>query len=120
MIKGQGVDIVEIKRINSALERFGDRFIARILTPVERQQCSGAAYLAKRFAAKEAVAKALGTGIGKQVSFQDITVARQPGAAAQVQLANGAATQLAQLGATRVWLSISDERDYAVAMVTIE
>ena len=78
MVIGIGTDIVQIDRIAKVLERQGDKFTQRILTLTEQQEFArldnGVAFLAKRFAAKEAVAKALGTGIGHGVSFQDITV----------------------------------------------
>jgi len=120
LIKAQGVDLVDIRRIRTVWERFNQRFVERVLTPNERDQCDGYMYLAKRFAAKEAVSKALGTGIGKEVSFQDIEVLRVPGRPATVSLHRGALTRLESLGASQVLLSISDERNYAIAMVTIQ
>jgi len=120
LIKAQGVDLVDIRRIKTVWKRFNQRFIDRVLTPDERAQCDGPIYLAKRFAAKEAVSKALGTGIGKEVSFQDIEVLRIPGRPASVTLRRGARNRLESLGASQVLLSISDERNYAIAMVTIQ
>ncbi len=120
VIKGQGIDIVEMARIESVYENHSERFLTRVLTPAEREQCNDARYLAKRWAAKEAIAKALGTGIGAKVSFQDIEVLRQHNAPPKVQLTGGAAQCLTQKGAQNVWLSLSDERAYTVAVATIE
>ena len=120
MIKGQGIDIVEMARIEKVYQEHSERFVNRVLTPSEREQCNGARYLAKRWAAKEAIAKALGTGIGGQVSFQDIEVLRQQNASPSVTLTGGAANCLTQKGAQNVWLSISDEQSYTVAIATIE
>ena len=89
MIVGIGIDIVQIARIKAALDRLGERFAQRILTSTEmlrwQQQGQSAPWLAKRFAAKEALAKAMGTGIGK-LSFQDIEVLRLESGAPALQL----------------------------------
>jgi len=114
-----GTDIVEIARIAEAVARQGSRFVQRVLTDSEfnAYQARGetAAFLAKRFAGKEAIAKALGTGIGRGVSFQDIVITNNAQGAPEVDLSGGAADVLAARGGTQILLSLSDERDYALA-----
>ena len=118
-----GTDIVEIKRIADALERQGDKFVQRILTAseIEEYQARGnsVAFLAKRFAAKEAVAKALGTGIGRGISFQQLVTSNNLEGAPEVELQDTAAQRLTEIGGTKVLLSLSDEKNYALAYVTI-
>ena len=122
MVVGIGTDIVQVARIRSVLERQGRAFAERVLGVNElaifdakKQQ---AAYLAKRFAAKEATSKALGTGIGV-VSWQDMEVSNNEVGAPQIQLTGNAAQQLEKLGASRALLSLADERDYVVAFVVL-
>ena len=118
-----GTDIVEIQRIASALERQGDKFVQRILTESEiaeyQARGNSVAFLAKRFAAKEAIAKALGTGIGHGISFQHMVVSNNTEGAPQVELQANAAERLKQLCGTNVLLSLSDEKNYALAYVAI-
>ena len=118
-----GTDIVEIQRIASALERQGDKFVQRILTESEiveyQARGNSVAFLAKRFAAKEAIAKALGTGIGRGISFQHMIVSNNSEGAPQVELQANAAERLKQLGGSKVLLSLSDEKNYALATVVI-
>jgi holo-[acyl-carrier protein] synthase len=118
-----GTDIVEIKRIADALERQGDKFVQRILTESEiaefLERGNSVAFLAKRFAAKEAIAKALGTGIGRGISFQHMIVSNNADGAPQVELQENAADRLKQLDGTKVLLSLSDEKNYALAYVAI-
>ena len=118
-----GTDIVEIQRIASALERQGDKFVQRILTKSEiveyQARGNSVAFLAKRFAAKEAIAKALGTGIGRGISFQQLIVSNNSYGAPQVELRANAAERLKQLGGSKVLLSLSDEKSYALAYVAI-
>ncbi|MEZ9130799.1 holo-ACP synthase [Vibrio breoganii] len=123
-IVGLGTDIAEIERVEKALNRTGVSFAERILTEVEmerfHQLTSKAKFLAKRFAAKEAASKALGTGIAKGVSFQDFTVSNDA-LGKPVLLLSGKAQEISQqLGVTHIHLSISDERHYAVATVILE
>ncbi len=122
MIHGIGTDIVAIARIQRALARHGARFAARILRPEELTAFSSAArpaaWLAKRFAAKEALGKALGTGIGA-VSWQDFSVLSGSGGVPTVQCHGHAQQLLAQRGVTEVWISLSDERDYALAFAVL-
>jgi holo-[acyl-carrier protein] synthase len=118
-----GTDIVEIKRIADALERQGDKFVQRILTESEiaefHERGNSVAFLAKRFAAKEAIAKALGTGIGRGISFQHMIVSNNADGAPQVELQENASDRLKKLDGTKVLLSLSDEKNYALAYVAI-
>ena len=118
-----GTDIVKIQRIASALERQGDKFVQRILTESEiaeyQARGNSVAFLAKRFAAKEAIAKALGTGIGRGISFQHMIVSNNSDGAPQVELQANAAERLKQMGGSQVLLSLSDEKNYALAYVAI-
>jgi len=118
-----GTDIVEIQRIADALERQGDKFVQRILTDSEladyRARGQSAAFLAKRFAAKEAISKALGTGIGQGVSFQDMAISNNAAGAPQVTLHGAAAEVLKSLGGTQALLSLSDEKQYALAYAVL-
>lgn len=124
MAIGIGTDIVAIARMQKLLERYGDTFSERILHSNElaqlAQRKNQAAFLAKRFAAKEAVSKALGTGLGEGVTAADIEVVSTILGQPQVKLHNASASRLAELGATRCLLSISDEKEFAVAFATIE
>jgi len=114
-----GTDIVEIARIAEAVSRQGGKFVQRVLTASEftdyQARGEAAAFLAKRFAGKEAIAKALGTGIGRGVSFQHIVITNNTQGAPEVNLSGGAADVLKARGGTRILLSLSDERDYALA-----
>lgn len=122
MIRGIGSDIVAIGRIEHALARRGARFAARILRPEElavfASAARPAAWLAKRFAAKEALAKALGTGIGA-VSWQDFSVLPGARGAPAVHCHGHACEVLAQLGVRDIWISLSDEHDYALAFAVL-
>lgn len=120
-IRGIGTDIVSVKRIQDVLTRTPD-FAKRVLTADEMLHYAShpkpASFLAKRWAAKEAAAKALGTGIGK-VSFQHIVIARTEAGQPLLQLSDEAQKQAARLGATRFHVSLSDEQDYAIAYVVL-
>ncbi|MCK8514738.1 holo-ACP synthase [Methylonatrum kenyense] len=123
-IRGVGTDLVAIARIAEVLERHPQRFPARVLTEAEqavwRQRNRSIGWLARRFAAKEAVAKALGTGIGAAVGFQDLEIGNDAAGAPQVHLQGGAAERARALGGEIVHLSLSDERRYAVAFAVLE
>ena len=115
-----GVDLIEIERIRTAIERHGARFLARIYTPLELAHCQGRAEsLAGRFAAKEAVAKALGTGIWRQgVDWRDIELLRNAESGApHLQLHNAAAHHAERLGLTEWSLSLSHDRERVIAFV---
>ncbi|MDE1220901.1 holo-ACP synthase [Vibrio aestuarianus] len=123
-IVGLGSDIAEIERIEKALSRSGDAFAERILTPQELAVFTSlkqkGRYLAKRFAAKEAASKALGTGIAHGVSFQNFTISNDQNGKPMLTL-SGKAAQLAEVaGVQHIHLTISDERHYAVATVIFE
>jgi holo-[acyl-carrier protein] synthase len=111
-----GVDLIEIERVQEAIERHGDRFLNRIFTPFELAEVlDNSASLAVRFAAKEAVAKALGTGIGV-VCWQDIEIRRGPERQPELHL-HGAAAQIAQqLGLVQWSISLSHTQNIAIAM----
>ena len=117
MILRTGVDLVEIERMRRAVARHGERFLGRIFTPGELAEVGeNIASLAARFAAKEAVAKALGTGIGP-VTWHEIEIARGPGREPVLHL-HGAARRLAEAQGLTVWsLSLSHTQTSAVAFV---
>lgn len=119
-----GTDILSIQRVADVQERLGQRFVERILTPAERREYAEAALpnrlLAKRFAAKEAVAKALGTGIGNGVSWQDIEINHDDRGAPSARLSGGALAAARRLGGERLALSLSDEADYVVAFAVLD
>jgi holo-[acyl-carrier protein] synthase len=128
MIVGTGSDVIDIRRVEKALERYGERFIGRIFTDVERNKSEGrrarAASYAKRFAAKEACAKALGTGLRAGVFWRDMGVINLPSGQPTMRLTGGAAARLASLVpngmAAVVHLTITDEWPLASAHVIIE
>jgi holo-[acyl-carrier protein] synthase len=127
MILGLGSDLIDIRRIEKTLERHGERFIARIFTPVERaaaeRRVTKAATYAKRFAAKEACAKALGTGFKAGVFWRDLGVVNLPGGRPTLQLTGGAAERLAAMTppghAARIDLTLTDDYPLASAVVII-
>jgi holo-[acyl-carrier protein] synthase len=123
MIFGVGTDIVAIARLASLWERHGERVLERILAPEEREDCRRATdpgrFLAKRFAAKEALAKALGTGIRAPVSLSAIAVAHDSHGKPYFQLAPALAAYLAERHLI-AHISISDERDCALAFAVVE
>lgn len=128
MILGIGNDITNIERIRSTYQRFGNRFVERIFTTIEQQTARRRAdpvpTFAKRFAAKEACAKALGTGISRSVFFRDMGVVNLPSGQPSLILTGGALERLRQLtppGKTaHLHLTISDEEPLAQAIVIIE
>ncbi len=123
-VLGVGTDLVEIARIAAALQRYGNRFPQRVLAGDElrqwRQGAPDAAYLARRFAAKEALAKALGCGIGGELSFQDVIIGHDGRGAPRVLLSGAGQARAARLGVRHFHLSITDERAYALAFVVAE
>ena len=128
MIVGIGSDLCDIRRIDNTLERFGERFTARIFTELERTRSDrkadrGASY-AKRFAAKEACAKALGTGLKRGVFWRDMGVVNLRSGQPTMALTGGAAQRLAEMvpaGMTAsIHLSLTDDHPYAQAFVIIE
>ena len=124
MIVGSGIDVVEIGRIQQSMDRYGQRFLARVYTEAEQAYClrkrKSAESFAARFAAKEAGAKALGTGISQGVSWLEIEVAREPGGRPTLQFHGRAAELAARLGARRSALSMTHTAELAMASVVIE
>ncbi len=127
MIIGLGSDIVNIRRVAAVLERHGERFTTRLFTAIERTKCEGragrAAGYARRFAAKEACAKALGTGMNAGVFWRDMGVVNLPGGRPTLVLTGGALARLDALVPrgmrARIDLSLTDDEPYAQAIVII-
>jgi holo-[acyl-carrier protein] synthase len=125
MIVGTGIDLVEIDRVARSIERYGRRFLERVYTEqeiayCERKRRNAAESYAARFAAKEAGAKALGTGMGFGVTWREIEVGREP-AGRPLLLLHGRAAEIAQgMGVERCSLSITHSRSEAMAMVILE
>lgn len=128
MIVGLGSDLCDIRRIQASLDRFGDRFTGRVYTEVERRKCESradrAGGYARRFAAKEAGAKALGTGIARGVSWKEIGVVNLPSGQPTLSLTGKAAQRLAAMTPpghmANVHVSLTDDHPYAMAFVVIE
>jgi holo-[acyl-carrier protein] synthase len=129
MIIGIGSDVLDIRRIEKTIERHGDRFLERIFTPLERAKAEKrterirAATYAKRFAAKEAASKALGTGFRAGVFWRDLGVVNLPSGQPTLRMTGGAAERLAAITPpghrAEVALTMTDEFPYAQAMVVI-
>jgi holo-[acyl-carrier protein] synthase len=124
MIVGTGIDLVEIERIEQTVDRYGERFLNRVYTSAEQAYCQrkkrSAESLAARFAAKEAGAKALGTGISFGVSWLEIEVVREARGRPTLQFHGRAAEIAARLGVVRAALSITHTSDTAMASVVLE
>ncbi|OGA72871.1 MAG: holo-ACP synthase [Betaproteobacteria bacterium RIFCSPLOWO2_12_FULL_65_14] len=124
MIYGVGTDAVEIQRIENALARFGDRFAKRILCEPELRRYAAhrqpAAYLAKRFAAKEAFTKALGTGIHAPANWHGVWVKNLPSGKPVLEFSDSLSTLLKQRKILHSHLSLTDERGIAMATVILE
>ncbi len=124
MLVGTGIDLVEIRRIEESIERFGERFVHRIFTEGEIAYClrkrQSAESFAARFAAKEAGAKALGTGIQYGISWKELEVARLPGGRPTLLLHGRAAEMGLKLAVKRIWLAITHAGGLAIATVHME
>lgn len=121
MIAGIGMDITETARIQQAVEKHGQHFLDRLLTPREQQESGGRiTYYAGRWAAKEAIAKALGCGLGAQCSFTDIEILRQESGRPRAVLSGQAERTAAGLKVSRIHLTITHERLYAAATAVLE
>ncbi len=128
MIVGIGTDLADIRRIESTLNRFGDRFVNRVFTEVERAKSDRrkerAASYAKRWAAKEACSKALGTGLRMGVAWREMGVVNLPSGQPTMALTGGAAERMAGLippgHEARIHVTITDDHPYAQAFVVIE
>ena len=119
IIHGIGIDVVEVERIEAAIAHLGDAFIDRLFTAREREYCGKqkrpALHYAARFAAKEAVSKALGTGIGGQAGWLDMEVERAESGAPKMVFTGRAADFLAAEGIVEVQVSLSHAKEYAAA-----
>ena len=118
-IFGIGIDVVEVDRIATAIQRHGEPFLTKIFTPAERDYCESmkkpAQHYAARFAAKEAVVKALGTGIGANAGLHDMEITHDASGAPKLRL-SGAADAFTKLhGITEIHISLTHARDYAAA-----
>ena len=124
MVLGLGTDLIEISRIEESLRRYGDRFLERIFTVDEVAYCrrkkGSAESFAARFAAKEAGAKALGTGISRGVSWKEIEVRRQQGERPTLHWSGRALERSIAMGVRSTSLSLTHSRDLAMAVVMIE
>ena len=124
MVLGIGTDIAEIDRIEASIARFGDRFLQRIFTPGEIAYCQrkkgSAESFAARFAAKEAGAKALGTGISRGIGWKELEVRREPGHRPTLHLSGRAAEWAGRMGVAAISLSLTHSRNLAMAVVIME
>ena len=125
MVLGLGTDLIEIARIEESLERHGERFLHKIFTQGEIAYClqkkkSSAESFAARFAAKEAGAKALGTGISRGVSWKELEVRREIGERPTLHLSGRAAERATHMGVRTLSLSLTHSRDVAMAVVVAE
>jgi holo-[acyl-carrier protein] synthase len=124
MIVGSGIDLVEIDRIQQSMDRYGQRFLNRVYTAAEQAYCQrkrkSAESFAARFAAKEAGAKALGTGISQGVNWLEIEIAREPGGRPTLLFHGRAAQIAARLNVTRAALSITHTGTLSMASVLLE
>ncbi|HWI59726.1 MAG TPA: holo-ACP synthase [Bacillota bacterium] len=124
MILGVGIDIIEVARIQASYERFGSRFLDRILHPNEIRYClshkAPGPFMAVRFAAKEAISKAFGTGIGAQLGWHDMEVGRKESGEPFVTLHGGGQQLLQERGGRVVLISLSHTQHYATAVAVLE
>jgi holo-[acyl-carrier protein] synthase len=124
MIHGIGVDLVHIPRMKAVLDRWGERFINRVFTEKEAELCFKRGYpasaFALRFAAKEAFSKALGLGMRRGIRWKDIEIFHDPGGKPGLRVYGETSAICDQKSITHLHVSLSDERDYATAMVLLE
>jgi holo-[acyl-carrier protein] synthase len=124
MIYGIGVDIVKVSRVRDAIDRWGESFVNRVFTEYEKKYCKrrmdSAGRYALRFAAKEAMSKALGTGMRRGIHCRQIEVANDPLGKPYLRLYDDAESVCREIGIERCFLSLSDDTGYAVAMVVLE
>ena len=124
MILGTCIDLIEVARIASSFEQFGERFVKRVLLPDEIAYClahkNPAPFLAVRFAAKEAVSKAFGTGIGSQLGWQDIEIRRKESGEPFVLLHGKGAELFAARSARQLHISLTHTENYAAATAILE
>lgn len=125
MVLGIGTDLIEIERVQASIDRFGERFLERLFTPEEiaysqKKKKHSAESFAARFAAKEATAKALGTGISRGISWREIEVRRQPGERPTLHLTGRAALRAKEMGVKNIHLSLTHSQDLAMAVAVAE
>ena len=124
MIYGIGTDLVNIRRMEGVIHRWGDRFICRVFTPEEIRVCNSRSFppaaFALRFAAKEAFSKALGLGMRKGLRWRDIEVFHFPGGRPGIKVHGRSSDICRENKITRFHLSLSDENEYGIAMVVLE
>lgn len=124
MIYGIGVDLVSIRRIERVIDRWGKRFVNRVFTAQEAQFCyhrpSPSSAFALRFAAKEAFSKAMGLGMRKGIKWNEVEVFNHSSGKPSLRFHGRSLTILGNQGITGVHLTLSDEKEYAVAMVVLE
>ena len=124
MLIGTGVDLIEVERIAHSIERYGERFLRRVYTDLEIAYCNrkrvSAESFAARFAAKEAGAKALGTGISRGVTWNEFQVSRNPGGRPVLELRGRAAQLATELGVRAISLSLTHTGNLAMASVVME
>ncbi|MDB4353867.1 holo-ACP synthase [Akkermansiaceae bacterium] len=120
---GIGIDVVEVDRVRSSLDEFGDRFLDRIFTPSEQEYCNRQKrpeiHLAARFAAKEAISKAFGTGIGKEIGWLDIEIVRKESGEPEVRLSGDGQRFADAQNATEIKVSLSHAQHYAAANAVV-
>ena len=120
MIVGLGVDLVEVGRVKKTIDRWGERFLNRIFTPPERNYCLRKAFpeqsLAARFAAKEAVLKAIGTGLSSGIGWKDIEIVNDPGGKPEVSLKEKITKRI---GHKRILISLSHTKEFAIAFAIL-
>src|SRR5437870_13790977 len=123
-VLGIGVDLVECARIHHSLDRFGERFLHRVFTEGEIAYSQSmkfpARHLAARFAAKEALSKAFGTGIGKSMGWRDLDVRKKKSGEPYAMLSGGAAQMAKERGITKVWISLSHTEQSGSATIVLE
>jgi len=124
MILGTGIDLIEVARIAASFEKFGERFVNRVLLPDEFAYClthkNPAPFLAARFAAKEAISKAFGTGIGAQLGWQDMEIRHKESGEPFVVMHGKGAELFTARGAQRLHISITHTENYAAATAVLE
>ena len=125
MVLGVGTDLIETKRIEESIVRYGERFLERVFTQNEIAYCmrkrkNAAESFAARFAAKEAGAKALGTGISHGITWKELEVLREPSGRPTLHLSGRAAERAERMGVRRVQLSLTHSRELAMAVVIVE
>jgi len=120
---GIGIDVVEVQRVGSSIDEFGSKFLQRIFTEKERQYCESqkrpVIHYAARFAAKEAIAKAFGTGIGKQISWLDMEIIRRSSGEPQVIMTGGGKLFAEELKVQDIKISLTHAEHYAAANAVV-